>query len=88
MNWKNKISLYIRGREPIINKLYWLVIIFLATLMFILVIDSYFDNNYIIGYQNKIHNQEQQLKLENILESNILRLNLEFNNYRSVQTQQ
>lgn len=88
MKSRFKLSNIFKSKEPIINKLYWLVIIFLATLTFILVIDNYFDNKYIITYQNKIHNQEQQLKLESLLQANLLKLNIELNNFRLVQSLQ
>lgn len=77
-----------KGREPIVNKLYWLLTIFLATVVFILVIDNFFDETYIVTYQRKIHNQEQQQKLETLLQRHLLELNLEFNNYRSVRSAQ
>lgn len=78
----------IKGREPIVNKLYWLLAIFLSTVVVILVIDNYFDETYVVNYQQKIHNQEQQRKLETILQRHLLELNLEFNNYRLVKTPQ
>ena len=82
------ITSLFKGREPIINKLYWLLTIFLATVVFILVIDNFFDETYIVTYQRKIHNQEQQQKLETLLQRHLLELNIEFNNYRSVRSSQ
>ena len=83
-----RISSLFKGREPIVNKLYWLLTIFLATVVFILLIDNFFDETYIVTYQRKIHNQEQQQKLETLLQRHLLELNIEFNNYRSVRSSQ
>ncbi len=62
--------------------------IFLATVVFILMIDNFFDETYILTYQRKIHNQAQQQRLETLLQRNLLELNIEFNNYRSVRSVQ
>ncbi len=62
--------------------------IFLATVVFILMIDNFFDETYIVTYQRKIHNQAQQQRLETLLQRNLLELNIEFNNYRSVRSVQ
>jgi hypothetical protein len=83
-----KIPIFLKVREPIVNKLYWLLTIFLATVVFILMIDNFFDETYILTYQRKIHNQAQQQRLETLLQRNLLELNIEFNNYRSVRSVQ
>ncbi|MGQ1785176.1 MULTISPECIES: PAS domain-containing hybrid sensor histidine kinase/response regulator [unclassified Saccharicrinis] len=70
--------------EPIIAKLYLLLAIFLLTIAAILVIENYFDKTYILRYQEVIHNQEQKKKVEKVLQKNILKLNLLFKDYPSI----
>jgi len=71
--------------EPIIVKLYLLLAIFLLTIAAILVIENYFDRTYIVRYQRIIHNQEQKQKIEKVLQKNILKLNLLFKDFSSIE---
>ncbi|SMO60837.1 PAS domain S-box-containing protein [Saccharicrinis carchari] len=71
--------------EPIIVKLYLLLAIFLLTIAAILVIENYFDRTYIVRYQKIIHNQEQKQKIEKVLQKNILKLNLLFKDFASIE---
>lgn len=88
MKFLSRILFLFKGKELIVNKLYWMLAIFLSTMVVLLFIDNYFDQNYILNYQEKTHNQEQQQKLDVLLQSYLLRLNIEFNNYRSVRSQE
>jgi PAS domain S-box-containing protein len=78
---RNKLSYF---KEPIINKLYLLLAIFLLTIGTILIIENYFDRSYKSKYTNTIDNQEQLLKLENLLNQSLLKLNLAFQSYSSI----
>ncbi|MFO8000824.1 MAG: response regulator [Marinilabilia sp.] len=71
-------------REPLINKLYLLLGIFLFTITAILVIENYFDRTHTIHYQNTINNQEQRQRIEALLKENLLHINLDFKSYSSV----
>jgi len=70
--------------EPIINKLYLLLTVFLMTIAAILTIENYFDHAYTIKYREIIHNQEQQKKLENLLERNLLNITIAFKSFPSI----
>ncbi len=70
--------------EPIIVKLYMLLAIFLLTIAAILVIENYFDYNYIARYDKIEDNQEQKQKIEKILQKNILKLNLLFKDFSGI----
>ncbi|MDI3520405.1 MAG: hypothetical protein PWQ17_66 [Anaerophaga sp.] len=70
--------------EPLINKLYLLLGIFVFTIAAILVIDNYFDRTHTIHYQNTIRNQEQKQRIEGLLKENLLHINLDFKSYSSV----
>ena len=76
-----KISYF---KEPIINKLYLLLAIFLLTIATILTIENYFDRSYSSKYRSSIENQEKLLKLESLLNQNLLKLNLAFKSYSSI----
>ncbi|TLX77182.1 response regulator [Labilibacter sediminis] len=52
--------------------------------MAILVIENYFDQNYILKYQKVIHNQEQKQKIDKVLQKNILKLNLLFKDFSGI----
>jgi len=71
-------------KEPIINKLYLLLAIFLLTIATILTIENYFDQSYSSKYRSAIENQEKLLKLENLLNQSLLKLNLAFKSYTSI----
>ncbi len=71
-------------KEPIINKLYLLLAIFLLTITTILTIENYFDRSYSLKYRSAIENQEKLLKLENMLNHSLLKLNLAFKSYASI----
>jgi len=78
---RNKLSYF---KEPIINKLYLLLGIFLLTIGTIIIIENYFDQSYTSKYRASIENQEKLLKLENLLSQNLLKLNLAFKSYSSI----
>lgn len=88
MNRWNKLSRIIFLKEPIINKLYLLLGVFLMTISAILLIENYFDHTYITKYRNEIDNQEQQRKIENLLKIHLLKLNIAFKSYRSISHEQ
>ena len=72
-------------KEPVINKLFWLLGIFLFTIFIILFIENYFDQNYTLRYQHTIRNQEQKQKLDFILKEQLMNIQLAFKTYPSVQ---
>ncbi|MBS2210126.1 response regulator [Carboxylicivirga mesophila] len=80
----NKQSKLAYFKEPIINKLYLLLAIFLLTIATILTIENYFDQSYSSKYRSAIENQEKLLKLENMLNHSLLKLNLAFKSYASI----
>lgn len=71
-------------KEPLINKLYLLLGIFIFAIASILIIGNYFDKAYTIHYQNTIRNQEQKQRIEALLKENLLNINLDFKSYSSV----
>ena len=71
-------------KEPLINKLYLLLGIFLFTITAILVIENYFDKTHTFHYQDTIQNQEQKQRIESLLKENLLHINLDFKAYSSV----
>jgi PAS domain S-box-containing protein len=71
-------------REPLINKLYLLLAIFVFTIAAILIIENYFDKTHTFHYQNTIYNQEQKQKIESLLKENLLHINLAFKSYSSI----
>ncbi|WP_010664873.1 PAS domain-containing hybrid sensor histidine kinase/response regulator [Marinilabilia salmonicolor] len=71
-------------KEPLINKLYLLLGIFIFTIASILIIGNYFDKTYTIHYQNTIRNQEQKQRIEALLKENLLNINLDLKSYSSV----
>jgi PAS domain S-box-containing protein len=71
-------------KEPVINKLFLLLGIFLFTIFIILFIENYFDQNYTLRYQKTIRNQEQKQKLEFLLKEQLLHIQLAFKNYPSI----
>ncbi|MFW6351677.1 MAG: response regulator [Bacteroidota bacterium] len=70
--------------EPLINKLYLLLGIFIFTITAILTIENYFDKTHTLHYQNTIRNQEQKQRIESLLKENLLDINLSFRSYSSV----
>ena len=70
--------------EPLINKLYLLLGIFLFTITAVLVIENYFDKNHTFKYQDAIRNQEQKQRIEALLKENLLHINLDFKSYSTV----
>lgn len=70
-------------KEPVINKLFWLLGIFLFTIFMILFIENYFDKNYTLRYQQMIRNQEQKQKLDFILKEQLLNTQIAFTTYLS-----
>ena len=70
--------------EPLINKLYLLLGIFVITIAAIILIDNYFDRTHTIYYQETIRNQEQKQRMEGLLKENLLHINLNFKSYSSV----
>ncbi|WP_317195163.1 PAS domain-containing hybrid sensor histidine kinase/response regulator [Carboxylicivirga sediminis] len=84
MSKSNKQSKLAYFKEPIINKLYLLLAIFLLTIATILTIENYFDQSYSSKYRSAIENQEKLLKLENMLNHSLLKLNLAFKSYASI----
>ncbi len=70
--------------EPLINKLYLLLGIFLFTIATILVIENYFDKAYTLHYQDTIRNQEQKQRIEALLSENLLHINLDFKSYSNI----
>ncbi len=84
MRKKNKSNQLSYFSEPIINKLYLLLAIFLLTIATILTIENYFDQAYTSKYRIAIENQEKLLKLETLLNQNLLNLNLAFFSYASI----
>ncbi|WP_430811853.1 MULTISPECIES: response regulator [unclassified Carboxylicivirga] len=80
-NRNGKLSYF---KEPIINKLYLLLAIFLLTIATILTIENFFDRSYQSRYSSTIENQEKLLKLENLLNQSLLKLNLAFKSYTSI----
>jgi len=70
--------------ESIVVKLYLLLAIFLLTITAIIVIENYFDKTYIFQYQKLIKNQEEKQKIEKVLQKNILKLNLLFKDFGSI----
>ncbi|SFD98779.1 hybrid sensor histidine kinase/response regulator [Thermophagus xiamenensis] len=70
--------------EPVINKLYLLLGVFVCTIAAILLIDNYFDRTHTIYYQETIRNQEQKQRIEGLLKENLLHINLDFKSYSSV----
>jgi PAS domain S-box-containing protein len=70
--------------EPLINKLYLLLGIFIFTIGAILTIENYFDKTHTLHYQNTIRNQEQKQRIESLLKENLLNINLNFRSYSSV----
>ncbi|WP_157482601.1 hypothetical protein [Geofilum rubicundum] len=71
-------------KEPVINKLFWLLGIFLFTIFIILFIENYFDQNYTLRYQHTIRNQEQKQKLDFILKEQLMNIQLAFKTYPSI----
>lgn len=71
-------------REPLINKLYLLLGIFLFTIAAILVIDNYFDKAHAIRIQSTIRNQENKQRMEALLKENLLDINLSFKSYSTI----
>ncbi len=71
-------------KEPLINKLYLLLGIFIFTIAAILTIGNYFDKTHTLHYQNSIRNQEQKQRIESLLKENLLNTNLNFRSYSSV----
>ncbi|MGM0375970.1 MAG: response regulator [Bacteroidota bacterium] len=71
-------------KEPLINKLYLLLGIFLFTITAVLVIENYFDKNHTFRYQDAIRNQEQKQRIEALLKENLLHINLDFKSYSTV----
>jgi PAS domain S-box-containing protein len=71
-------------KEPLINKLYLLLGIFIFTIAAILTIENYFDQTHTLHYQNAIRNQEQKQRIESLLKENLLNINLSFRSYSSV----
>jgi len=71
-------------KEPLINKLYLLLGIFIFTIASILIIENYFDKTYTLHYQNTIRNQEQKQRIESLLKENLLNINLNFRSYSAV----
>ena len=84
MNNKKQSNQLSYFSEPIINKLYLLLAIFLLTIATILIIENYFDQSFTSKYRTAIENQEKLLKLETLLNQNLLKLNLAFFSYASV----
>ncbi len=84
MSKSNKSPKLSYFKEPIISKLYLLLAIFLLTIATILTIENYFDRSYSLKYRSAIENQEKLLKLENLLNQSLLRLNLAFKSYGSI----
>ncbi|MCG8579411.1 MAG: response regulator [Bacteroidales bacterium] len=84
MSKRNKNLKLSYFKEPIINKLYLLLAIFLLTIATILTIENYFDRSYSSKYRSSIENQEKLLKLESLLNQNLLKLNLAFKSYSSI----
>jgi PAS domain S-box-containing protein len=70
--------------EPLINKLYLLLGIFIFTIAAILIIDNYFDKTYTLHYQSIIKNQEQKQRIEALLKENLLHINLNFRIYSTI----
>ncbi len=58
--------------------------IFLLTIGTILSIENFFDQSYTSKYRTSIENQEKLLKLENLLNQSLLKLNLAFSSYSSI----
>ncbi len=82
---KNKlISRFSLFREPIINKLYILLAIFLLTIIAIISVEHYFDQTYTHKYQERTANQEQLKKLEHLLSYNFQKLNILFIKFPSI----
>jgi len=81
MNSNKRFSFF---TEPIIQKLFFLVLVYIVTIIVVLAAESYFNKTYIIRYQQRIQNQEQKQKIESLLKENILSLELLFSRYRSV----
>jgi PAS domain S-box-containing protein len=81
MNPNKKTSFF---SEPIIQKLVFLVLVYLVTIVVVLFAESYFNKTYILKYQQRIQNQEQKQKIESLLKENILNLEILFNRYRSI----
>jgi PAS domain S-box-containing protein len=71
-------------KEPLINKLYLLLGIFIFTIASILTIENYFDKTHTLHYQNTIRNQEQKQRIESLLKENLQNINLSFRSYSSV----
>ncbi|WP_430816800.1 response regulator [Carboxylicivirga sp. RSCT41] len=84
MSKRNKNLKLSYFKEPIINKLYLLLAIFLLTIATILTIENYFDRSYSSKYRYSIENQEKLLQLESLLNQNLLKLNLAFKSYSSI----
>ncbi len=70
--------------EPLINRLYLLLGIFLLTIAAILAMENYFDKTYTNHFQNTIRNQEQKQRIESILKENLLNVNLAFKSFPSI----
>jgi len=85
---KNKTSKLFYLKEPIVNKLYLLLAIYLITIGAIISIENYFDKSFATKYRDAIQNQEQLAKLEHLLHKNLLELNIAFKSYPSVNIQQ
>ena len=67
--------------EPIIQKLLLLVLVYIFSIAAILVVENYFNREYVLEIQQKIQNQEQKQKIDGFLRENILQLRLLFNRY-------
>ncbi len=80
-NNTSKISYF---REPIVNKLYLLLAIYLITIGAIISIENYFDQSFASKYRHSIQNQEQLVKLEHLLHKHLLELNIAFKSYSSI----
>ena len=72
-------------KEPVINKLFWLLGIFIFTVLTILFTEKYFYQNYTLHYQHIIRNQEQKQKLDFILKDKLMNIHLAFKTYPSTQ---
>nr|WP_321453795.1 response regulator [uncultured Carboxylicivirga sp.] len=75
-------------KEPVVNKLYLLLAIYIITIAAIISIENYFDQSYATKYRYAIQNQEQLAKLEHLLHKNLLELHIALKSYSSVTIQQ
>lgn len=84
MSKKSKASIISYFKEPIVNKLYLLLAIYMITITAIIGIENYFDSSYSTKYRDSIQNQEQLAKLEHLLHKHLLEINIAFKSYPSV----